>query len=92
MLLRPQRTRPDVVAAWAVATGVGLIVLMLAWSLGSRATTIAWEPPIGPTVALAGAVVAGSLAGALTGRRLNRALMRRSHEAPDRPPGPHRAR
>ena len=72
MLLRPQRTRPDVVAAWAVATGVGLIVLMLAWSLGSRATTIAWEPPIGPTVAFVGAILVGIVATVVAGIRLVR--------------------
>lgn len=92
MALHPRRAHPDVIAAWAVATGVGLIVLVLAWNLGSRATAIPWGSPIGPSLALAGAIVAGGLAGALTGRRLTRSLRGRRHEAPDRPPDPGHAR
>lgn len=74
MALRRRPTRPDDVAAWAVATGVGLITLMIAWSVANRATTIAWGAPVGSTVALIGAVVLGGLVGSLTGRRLARSL------------------
>jgi hypothetical protein len=63
-----------VVAAWAVATGVGLIALMLAWSVANRATTFVWGTPVGPTVAFSGAIVVGGLVGSLIGRRLIRSV------------------
>ncbi len=87
MALRPRRTRPDLVAAWAVATGVGLIAVMIAWSVGSRATTIAWGTTVGPSIALVGATVVGGLVGSLMGRRLVRSLRAADRRAARPPAG-----
>jgi hypothetical protein len=62
--------RAEVVAARAVGVGVGLIVLMLVWLVGNRLAGLVWEPPVGPTVAFAGAIVIGFTTGVIAGRRL----------------------
>jgi hypothetical protein len=66
------RDRADRVAGWATAVGIGLIALMLTWLIGNRVTGLIWPPPVGPTVAFAGAVFAGGAATFVWGRRLTR--------------------
>ena len=62
--------RAEVVAARAIGVGVGLIALMLAWLIGNRLTALAWDPPVGPTVAFLGAILIGIATAILSGRRL----------------------
>lgn len=62
--------RAEVVAARAVGVGIGLIVLMLVWLVGNRLTGLIWEPPLGPTVAFAGAIAIGLTTAIIAGRRL----------------------
>lgn len=61
----------DRVASWATGVGIGLIVLMLVWLVGNRLTALVLDPPVGPSVALAAAIVAGSLTAAIAGSRLS---------------------
>ena len=62
--------RAEIVAARAIGVGVGLIALMLAWLIGNRVTALAWDPPVGPTVAFLGAILIGIATAILSGRRL----------------------
>lgn len=64
--------RGEAVAARAIGVGIGLIALMLAWLVASRLASLAWDPPVGPTVAFVGAIVVGVAAGLVSGRRLVR--------------------
>ncbi|HEX6206788.1 MAG TPA: hypothetical protein VF058_00360 [Actinomycetota bacterium] len=66
------RDRADRVAAWATGVGIGLIAFMLTWLIGNRLIGLIWPPPVGPTVALAGAVVTGGAVAVVWGRRLTR--------------------
>lgn len=70
------RIRADRVSAWAVGVGVGLIAMMLTWLIGNRVATLAWDPPVGPTVALIAAIVVGMLATSIAGVRLDRSVPR----------------
>jgi hypothetical protein len=63
-------SRADRVAAWATGAGIGLLALMLTWLVGNRLTALAWEPPVGPSVAFAGAIVVGLVATLTFARRL----------------------
>jgi len=54
---RRERSRADDVAAWAVGIGVGMIALMLTWIVGNRIAMVVWDAPVGPTVALIGAIL-----------------------------------
>jgi len=58
------------VAAWATAAGVGFIALMLMWLVGNRVAGLVWGPPVGPTVAILGAVVVGAASTLIAARRL----------------------
>lgn len=70
------RILADRVAAWAVGTGIGLMAMMLTWLIGNRLASLAWDPPVGPTVALLAAIVVGVTATSLAGLRLDRSLRR----------------
>ena len=60
----------EVVAAQGVGIGIGLIALMLTWLVGSRLAELAWDPPVGPLVAFAAAVVVGIVTSIVFARRL----------------------
>lgn len=60
----------DRVAAWATGIGIGMLVFMLTWLVGNRLTALVLEPPAAPILAMAFAVVAGSLVAVTQGRRL----------------------
>lgn len=64
--------RGEAVAARAIGVGIGLIALMLAWLIASRLASLAWDPPVGPTVAFVGAIVVGLATALVSGRRLVR--------------------
>lgn len=64
--------RADRIAAWATGAGIGLIVLMLTWLIGNRLTGLIWDAPLGPAVAFAGSIGAGTAVAVLAGRRLSR--------------------
>ena len=66
---------PDGVAAWATGVGIGLLSAMIVWLVGSRVIALVLEPPLGPSLALAGAVVVGAVASAISGRQLSKRLM-----------------
>ena len=68
----PATRRPDVVAAWTTAIGSGFATLMLAWIVGARIAGHLWDRPAGPTVALVLALLAGTAATLLSGKRLVR--------------------
>ena len=67
-----ERGRADDVAAWAVGIGVGLIALMLTWIVGNRIATVVWDAPVGPTVALIGAILVGIVVTVIAGIQLVR--------------------
>lgn len=69
----------DRVAARATGAGIGLIALMLTWLIGNRLTGLIWDPPVGPTVAIVGATVAGAIVAVASGR----VLLRRVAGTPD---------
>jgi hypothetical protein len=62
--------RAEVVAARATGVGMGLVALMLVWLIGNRLAGLLWEPPVGPTVAFAGSIAAGTATAIASGRRL----------------------
>jgi hypothetical protein len=71
-----ERGRADWVAAWAVGIGVGLIALMLTWIVGNRIATVVWDAPVGPTVALIGAILVGIVVTVIAGIQLVRSVRR----------------
>jgi hypothetical protein len=62
--------RSEVVAARGVGIGIGLIVLMLVWLIGSRLAGLVWDRPVGPTVAFVTAIVVGAGTAVVSARRL----------------------
>lgn len=68
--LGPGELRADLISAWAVACGVGLIVLMVAWLVGNRLFGLLLEPPQGPAVAFGTAVALGIVTTTVIGKRL----------------------
>lgn len=60
----------DRVAAWATGVGTGALAFMLTWLFGNRLTALVLEPPVGPILAMALAVVVGGLVAVTQGRRL----------------------
>lgn len=66
----------DRIAAWAAGIGVGLIAMMLTWLAGARLAGLAWEPPIGPTVAFVTAIVVGLAVAGWWAVRLDRRVRR----------------
>ena len=69
-----QPGRADLVAAWAIGVGIGLIVLQLTWLVGARIAGLFWSPPQGPTIAFLTAIGAGVVVSVVAGRRLVRKL------------------
>ncbi len=64
--------RADVVAAWAVGVGVGLLTLMIVWLVGNRIFGLVFDAPLGPTVALITALVLAAFVTAVSGQRCAR--------------------
>ncbi len=65
--------RADIIAAWAVGVGVGLLTLMIAWLVGNRLLGLVLDAPEGPTTAFIGALTLGVLAANVAGQRCVRA-------------------
>ena len=61
--------RANLVAAWAVGIGVGLVTIQITWLIGNRITSLFWDPPRGPTIAFATAVVVGGVISVIAGQR-----------------------
>lgn len=66
------RERADQVAARATGIGIGLAVLMVTWLVGNRLAGLLWDPPLGPSVAIAAAAAAGGVTAVVAARRLGR--------------------
>jgi hypothetical protein len=62
--------RGEIVAARTIGVGVGLIALMLAWLVGNRLTALAWDPPVGPTIAFVASIAVGVVTAIVAGNRL----------------------
>ena len=62
--------RADLISAWGIGVGIGLIALQLTWLAGARIAGLFWEAPIGPTVAFASACLVGTIVAVVAGRRL----------------------
>ncbi len=60
----------DLLATRAMAVGIGLLVLMLAWLVGNRIAQVFWEAPTGPVVAFASAIISGIVGTFIGFRRL----------------------
>ena len=65
-------SRADLVSAWGIGVGIGLVALQLTWLAGARIAGMFWEPPTGPTVAFVAACLVGVVVAAVAGRRLAR--------------------
>jgi hypothetical protein len=68
--------RSEIVAARGIGVGIGLIVLMVVWLVGNRLAALLWDPPVGPTVAFATAIVAGGVTAVLFAHRLSERVRR----------------
>jgi apolipoprotein N-acyltransferase len=66
--------RPDLVSAYAIGVGAGLVALQITWLILNRLTSLVWGPPVGPTVAFGMAVVVGIIVSVIAGRRLARSV------------------
>lgn len=64
--------RAEAIAARAIGVGIGLIALMLSWLVSSRLVALAWEAPVGPTIAFVGAILVGVATALVSGGRLAR--------------------
>jgi len=64
------QSRADLVAAWAVGIGVGLITLQITWLVANRIASLMWEAPRGPTTAFTIALIVGVVTSVVTGHRL----------------------
>ena len=71
------QSRADLVAAWAVGIGVGLITLQITWLVANRLASLIWGAPRGPITAFTIAVIAGVVTSVVTGRRLAKSSARR---------------
>jgi len=63
-------SRADLVSAWGIGVGIGLISSQLTWLVGARLSGLIWEAPVGPTIALGFACLVGIVTAIITGRRL----------------------
>lgn len=71
--------RANVFAAWMVGAGGGLVATMVSWLLGSRLVAAVLDAPVGPVVALLGAIAVGSLVAVRLGGKLRRAAIAEAH-------------
>lgn len=79
-MIQPARSsRADLVAAWAIGIGIGLIILQLTWLIAYRVAGVFWEAPTGPTIAFGTALAVGAVTAAIAGRRLARRASHRDH-------------
>lgn len=53
-----------------------MIVTMLVWLLGNRLAALAWDPPLGPNIALFSSLGVGAIASVVVGLRLDRSVRR----------------
>jgi hypothetical protein len=67
-------SRADSVSAYAIGVGAGLVALQLTWLIMNRLTSLVWDPPTGPMVAFATAIVVGIIVSIIVGRRLARSV------------------
>jgi|GEM_PF-1643588 hypothetical protein len=65
-------SRADLVSAWAIGVGIGLVALQLTWLVTARLADLVWAPPVGPTVAFATAGITCVIVTIIAGRRLAR--------------------
>jgi hypothetical protein len=63
-------SRADLVSAWGIGVGIGLIALQLTWLIGARIAGLFWEAPTGPIVAFVSACLAGTIVAVFAGKRL----------------------
>ena len=73
-----RRHPADVVSAYAIGGGIGLICLQLTWLVGNRIATALWDVPVGPTVGFVTALVVGGIASLVAGRKLARKVQARA--------------
>jgi len=66
--------RPDLVSAYAIGVGAGLVALQITWLVANRLTSLVWGPPVGPTIAFISAIIAGIIVSVIAGRRLARSV------------------
>jgi hypothetical protein len=64
--------RADLVSAWGIGVGIGLIALQLTWLIGARVASLFWDAPVGPTIAFVSACLVGTTVAVVAGRRLAR--------------------
>ena len=65
-------SRADLISAWGIGVGIGLIAFQLTWLVGARLAGLIWEPPVGPTVAFVSALVVGAIVSVIAARKLAR--------------------
>ena len=68
--MRDRSGRADLVAAWAVGIGVGLITLQITWLIANRVTSLFWDAPQEPAIAFATAVAVGFVVAIIAGHWL----------------------
>ena len=66
--------RADLVTAWAVGVGVGLITLQITWLVANRVASLFWGTPRGPIIAISIALLVGIATSGVAGRRLARKI------------------
>ena len=77
-------SRVDLVSAWGIGVGIGLIALQLTWLVGARFASLFWEAPAGPTVAFVSACLVGTSVAIVAGKRLaGKTLGERSPSIPE---------
>ena len=67
--------RADLVSAWGIGVGIGLIALQVTWLAGARIAVLFWPPPEGPTIAFVSACLVGTVVAIIAGRRLARKVV-----------------
>lgn len=63
------RRTPDLVSAYALGVGVGLIALQVTWLIANRLATLMWGVPVGPVVGFSTAMLVGIGVSIVMGRR-----------------------
>jgi apolipoprotein N-acyltransferase len=66
--------RPDLVSAYAIGVGAGLVALQITWLVLNRLTSLVWGPPVGPIIAFVSAIIVGIIVSVIAGRRLARSV------------------